>query len=114
MICGNCHRDLTEYSNFCYYCGARQAVTCTPAAGARKRLMRSALDCKIAGVCGGIAEYLDSDPTVIRLVFALVAFMTGIFPGVVGYLIAWMVMPVAPVLSPEQQSSQAQQTAHPA
>jgi phage shock protein C len=114
MNCGNCHRELAEYSNFCYYCGARQTVANPPAAGARKRLMRSAVDCKIAGVCGGIAEYLDSDTTVIRLVFALVTFVTGIFPGFVVYLIAWIVMPVAPVYSPAQQPNRAQETAHPA
>jgi phage shock protein C len=56
--------------------------------------MRSSVDCKIAGVCGGIAEYMDVDPTVVRLVWVLITFFTGIVPGIVAYLVAWLVMPV--------------------
>lgn len=59
-----------------------------------KRLYRSNRDKKIAGVCGGIAEYLDADPTVIRLLTAL-SILLG-FAGVVGYLIAWVVVPERP------------------
>jgi phage shock protein C len=59
--------------------------------------MRSSVDCKIAGVCGGIAEYMDVDPTVVRLVWVLITFFTGMVPGIVAYLVAWMVMPVTPL-----------------
>jgi phage shock protein C len=59
--------------------------------------MRSSVDCKIAGVCGGIAEYMDVDPTVVRLVWVLITFFTGIVPGIVAYLVAWMVMPITPL-----------------
>jgi phage shock protein C len=61
----------------------------------QKRLMRSSVDVKIAGVCGGIAEYMDVDPTVVRLVWVLVSFFTGIVPGLIAYLVAWLVMPQA-------------------
>ena len=57
--------------------------------------MRSSVDVKIAGVCGGIAEYMDVDPTVVRLVWVLVSFFTGIVPGLIAYLVAWLVMPQA-------------------
>ena len=100
MICNHCHREITEYSNYCYYCGARQHATPAGAPPIQKRLMRSSIDCKIAGVCGGIAEYMDVDSTVVRLVWVLVSFFTGIVPGVVAYLVAWLVMPQAPLPIP--------------
>jgi phage shock protein C len=61
----------------------------------QKRLTRSREDRMLAGVCGGIADYLGMDPTVVRLVAVLV----GIFSagtGLIGYLIAAIVMPEAP------------------
>lgn len=58
-----------------------------------KRLRRSTLDKMIAGVCSGIADYLDIDPTVVRLVYAGVTLFTGIFPGVLLYVIMMAVVP---------------------
>lgn len=60
---------------------------------APKRLYRSATDRKIAGICAGIAEYLDTDPTVIRLATVVLALITGIFPFILGYIIAWWIVP---------------------
>lgn len=96
MMCANCRRDIADYSNFCYYCGTRQQVAGAGCAPAQKRLMRSSVDCKIAGVCGGVAEYLGIDSTVVRLVWVLVTIFTGIVPGLLAYLIGWIVMPQAP------------------
>ena len=45
----------------------------------------------IAGVCGGLAEYLDTDPTLIRVIWALLVLFAG--TGVVLYLILWVIMP---------------------
>lgn len=56
-----------------------------------KKLYRSETDKKIAGVCGGLAEYLNVDPTIIRLIWALVA-LSG--AGILAYLIAALVIPV--------------------
>ncbi len=95
MTCHHCKRDLTEHSNFCYYCGAPQQTAPSGPPPVQKRLMRSSVDCKIAGVCGGIAEYMDVDPTVVRLVWVLVSFFSGIVPGLIAYLVAWLVMPQA-------------------
>jgi phage shock protein C len=63
--------------------------------------MRSSIDSKIAGVCGGIAEYMDVDSTVVRLIWVLITFFTGIIPGLLAYLVAWLVMPEAPVVVAE-------------
>ena len=60
--------------------------------------MRSITDKKIAGVCGGLAEYFDVDPTVIRLVWVLLFFFGG--TGGLAYIILWIVLPVAPAAAP--------------
>ncbi len=57
-----------------------------------KRLHRSRTEKMIAGVCGGIAEYLDIDPTIVRVLWVLVAFLAG--TGILLYLILWIVMPL--------------------
>lgn len=62
-----------------------------------KKLYRSRTDSFIAGVCGGLAEYFDHDATLWRLGFAVFLVITGLFPGVVLYVIAWIVMPLHPV-----------------
>lgn len=59
-----------------------------------KRLYRSNRDKMIAGVCGGLAEYLGMDPTVIRLIFLLLLFLGG--NGFLIYLIMWIVVPAEP------------------
>lgn len=60
-----------------------------------RRLLLSHKDKKIFGVCGGIAEYFNTDATIIRLVWILVTILTGVVPGVVAYLVAAIVMPKA-------------------
>ena len=51
-------------------------------------------DKKIAGVCGGIAEYIEIDPTVVRLIYALLTIVTA-FSGIIIYLILMLVLPKA-------------------
>jgi phage shock protein C len=59
-----------------------------------KKLYRSETNKRIAGVCGGIGEMLNVDPTIIRVATIVLALVTGIFPFAVGYIIAWLVFPV--------------------
>jgi phage shock protein C len=59
-----------------------------------KRLYRSRRDRQIAGVCGGLAEYFDVDPTLVRLIFVVIALMGG--PGLILYIIMAIVVPEAP------------------
>lgn len=49
----------------------------------------------IAGVCGGIAEYLDVDVTVVRVLYILVSIVSAAFPGILAYIILMFVMPRA-------------------
>lgn len=58
-----------------------------------KRLRKSQEDRKISGVCAGIAEYINVDPTVIRLLWILLTVCTVGFGGVIGYIVCAMVMP---------------------
>lgn len=60
-----------------------------------KRLYKSRSNRMICGVCGGIAEYLKLDPTVIRLLFALFCFLGG--SGIVVYIIAAIIIPEEPI-----------------
>jgi phage shock protein C len=67
------------------------------AAAPRARVMRSRVDRKIAGVCGGLAEYLGVDSTVVRLVWAVLSIVPGcIVLGVAAYIIAWFIVPERP------------------
>lgn len=58
-----------------------------------KRLVR-VKDGKLAGVCGGIAQYLGIDPTMIRLIWAIGTLLTGCFLGTVAYIICALVIPM--------------------
>ncbi len=58
-----------------------------------KKLCKSNTNKKICGVCGGIAEYLNADPTLIRLAFVLIAAIAG--SGVLAYILAALIMPEA-------------------
>lgn len=60
-----------------------------------KRLYRSRTDRMIGGVCGGLANYLNIDPTLIRLFFVLLFF--GVGTGPLLYLIMWIVVPEEPI-----------------
>ncbi|MEZ7634447.1 PspC domain-containing protein [Streptococcus mitis] len=55
--------------------------------------MRSGRDKKIAGVCAGVAHYFDMDPTIVRVIWGVLAFGYG--AGVVAYIILWIIAPEA-------------------
>jgi phage shock protein C len=90
MFCPECGREYTRRVNFCCHCGT--ALFTPPAP--RSKLVRSRTDKKIAGVCGGFAEYLDSDSTLVRIIWLMLALFGGW--GLIGYILAWIVMPEGP------------------
>ncbi len=59
----------------------------------KKQLMRSGRDKKIAGVCAGVSNYFDMDPTIVRVIWGVLAFGYG--AGIVAYIILWIIAPVA-------------------
>lgn len=56
-------------------------------------LRRSVANRWIAGVCGGIAEYFELDPTLVRVVYLLLSIFSAAFPGTLVYIILWIVIP---------------------
>ena len=58
-----------------------------------RRLYRSEKERLLGGVCGGLAEYFAVDPVLVRLVFVLLIFVSGI--GVIAYLVLWIITPRA-------------------
>src|SRR6267378_4021867 len=96
MICPNCRKEIAEYSNFCSFCGARQAEVAAARRVGPKRLMRSSTDSKMGGVCGGLAEYFEADPGIVRILVTLITIASGFVFGVLSYVVAWVILPLAP------------------
>jgi phage shock protein C len=98
MFCTKCGVELEERDGYCYDCGTPTGRQ-TPGKRAQTRLMRTRLDKKIAGVCGGMAKYLEMDPTFMRVLWLLLLF--ALPPaGLIGYIAAWIVMPKEPLPYP--------------
>jgi phage shock protein C len=99
MYCNYCGKVIQDDANHCAYCGKRVGTVL-----ARKRLVRPR-NRKIAGVCAGLAEYLDLDVILVRVLWLVATFFTGIIPGIVGYIIAWILMPEEPAALPAPQGT---------
>ena len=61
-----------------------------------KKLYKSNTDKVFAGVMGGIGEYFDIDPTILRLAYVLITILTGIVPAIIAYFIAVIIVPNKP------------------
>lgn len=61
-----------------------------------RRLVRSSEDRMIAGVCGGLAEYFEIDSTLIRVAYVVGSVVSVAFPGLLVYILLWVVMPRDP------------------
>jgi phage shock protein C len=103
MYCNVCGQAMADQARFCSHCGR--------AAGHPHRtgtLMRSRRDRKIGGVCAGLAEYLELDPTLVRILAAFLTLASGFFPGLIAYVLGWVIMPeepaLPPVVAPTQQT----------
>lgn len=59
-----------------------------------RKLYRSRKNSMIAGVCGGLAEYLGMDPTMMRLLYVIISLFSAAFPGVIAYIIAVFIVPL--------------------
>ena len=59
-----------------------------------KRLYRSEKDRKIAGICGGLAEYFNLDPVIVRLAAIVIMVVSGVLPMLVVYLVAILIVPL--------------------
>jgi phage shock protein C len=105
MYCNACGNAIADHARFCSHCGRAVAHFHGSA-----KLMRPRYDRKIAGVCAGLAEHLDMDVSLMRILWIFLTFASGCFPGVVAYVLAWIIMPEEPALPPVP-ASQYQQPA---
>jgi phage shock protein C len=93
MACVRCNREIAADALFCPACGARQPREDN--AWSSRRLVRIPSEQKIAGVCAGLADYLDVDVSLVRALWVALSIVPGaIIGGVLAYLLAWFVMPV--------------------
>jgi phage shock protein C len=58
-----------------------------------KRLKRSQQERIIAGVCGGLAKYMNVDATIVRVIFVILTVFTAVIPGILIYLVMWIIIP---------------------
>jgi phage shock protein C len=93
MYCTSCGTQLQDTANFCSECGRQTGRQSGPQYSAPRRLYRLAYGNKFAGVCAGIAQYLDVDVTLIRIAAVAAFFCSG---GLVflAYIVAIFIMPV--------------------
>ena len=93
MYCTSCGIQLQDTANYCSECGHQTGRTASAPRQAPRRLYRLAYDKKWAGVCAGLARYLDVDVTLIRIAAVAAFFCSG---GLVllAYIVAIFIMPV--------------------
>ena len=91
MFCNACGKSITDDARYCNYCGAGVG-----APHHARKLVRPRTDRKIAGVCVGVGNYLGWDPIVVRLLWVFLTCVSGILPGIVVYVLAWIIVPEEP------------------
>lgn len=87
MFCSSCGKPVPPQALYCANCGAPQ-----PSNVSTRRLTRPLVGRKIGGVCLAVANYLQVDPTLVRVITVLLCLIPP-FPAVLVYLIAWFVIP---------------------
>lgn len=91
MTCHRCSKELDADSAFCRYCGAHVQQP----ESSKRRLTRIPAEGKLGGVCAGLARYLDTDPTVVRLTWVILSVVPGfVIGGLIAYAAAWVLLPV--------------------
>jgi phage shock protein C len=109
MYCTNCGIELRENDRFCSQCAAPSGLAPVSRYASRHlTLVRAGK--KIGGVCTGFARYLEVDVTLVRIVWLMVALMTGV--GFLAYLIAWLIMPHEDAVAIGAQGSPTTRFAH--
>jgi|ERR1700688_362844 len=93
MYCNACGKTITLDGRFCSHCGNVVGISPMP-----RKLVRSRANKKIAGVCAGLAQYFDLDVTLVRILCIFITLATGVCPGIVTYLLAWIIIPAEPEL----------------
>jgi len=95
MYCNACGKTIAEDGRFCSHCGNVVGIPPMP-----RKLARLRADKRIAGVCAGLAQYFDLDVTLVRILCIFITLATGVCPGMVTYLLAWIMISAEPELKP--------------
>ena len=75
-----------------------------------KRIYRSRTESQLAGICGGAGLHFGVDPVLMRLAVVAVTLCTGLLPGILFYLAAWLIIPAEPMPPATVQQPTAQQS----
>src|SRR5947209_4299656 len=102
MYCTKCGVELRGDEIYCSKCGAGTERAPKPRYTETRPLTRSRYENKIAGVCAGVAHYLDIDVTLVRIIWLVLTF-TPPSVGLIAYIVAWIVMPKEPPRLAESQ-----------
>jgi phage shock protein C len=90
MTCRHCSKEIDADSMFCRYCGTAVQEPIRP-----RRLTRRPAEGKLGGVCAGIARYLDTEPTIVRLAWVILSVVPGfVIGGLIAYAAAWVLLPI--------------------
>ena len=103
MFCTKCGFELREQDNYCSGCGAgTPRAAAGPSAWTRpgEPLSRPMSEAKIAGVCAGFARHLGLDVTLVRIIWVALTLCPVPMLGLVAYIVAWIVMPKDPGITP--------------
>jgi phage shock protein PspC (stress-responsive transcriptional regulator) len=113
MYCYNCGRELEDQALYCSMCGKPRAFSrATEELHDPRPLSRIREGKRIAGVCGGVARYLNLDATLVRIVWILVTIFPPV-PGLVAYIVCWIAMPQdPPSVAATPNSAHLSETAH--
>jgi phage shock protein C len=93
MFCNACGRAIAEDDRACSGCGKMVGMLSPP-----KKLMRARTGKKVAGVCAGLAQYFELDVTLVRIGCLFITLASGVCPGIITYLLAWILVPSEPDL----------------
>ena len=92
MFCEKCGFEIEEDDQFCRKCG--WGVAGAPSEILQPICTRSRKGRMLAGVCSGCASYFGKNVTILRVIWLIAALIPPVFPGVVAYLVCWLLLPV--------------------
>lgn len=101
MFCTSCGTSIPGLARFCSNCGKATGMNSyTPGSAAPRRFFRLRNDNMIAGLCAGLARYLDLDVSFLRLLAVAIFIVTGFLPIGLAYLLGWIIVPKEEYMTP--------------